>query len=290
MVRFMPPPLARLVTLALQTRVHQDGLAPAAVGVSTPVAVMPSDLVGLPTAYRMTQRAAALDPYEPGEQSPLRRALSEFRKAVRPNRRPKGKAYVLFEFDFRARNLALTTPEAVKEASLKWKRMGEEERAPWVTKARNEPQPLEGVEPLRDEVAQEDFVDELAGDPAYMFFLFDYRATHVGLTRAEASMQAGSKWKSMTDTEKAPFFELAARERFPPTEPPAPKDDFAEEERYIQQNAKAFLIDARATNVGMSPEDSLRLAAARWRGMSSEERAIWDKTAVPAMAASKEEQ
>lgn len=112
MVRFMPPPLARLVTLALQTRVHQDGLAPAAVGVSTPVAVMPSDLVGLPTAYRMTQRAAALDPYEPGEQSPLRRALSEFRKAVRPNRRPKGKAYVLFEFDFRARNLALTTPEA----------------------------------------------------------------------------------------------------------------------------------------------------------------------------------
>lgn len=64
MVRFAPPPLARLVTLALQARVHQDGLAPAAVGVAAPLLpsapheVTPMGHLGPATAYRASELGA----------------------------------------------------------------------------------------------------------------------------------------------------------------------------------------------------------------------------------------
>mmetsp|Transcript_33130 Transcript_33130/g.65754 ORF Transcript_33130/g.65754 Transcript_33130/m.65754 type:complete len:348 (+) Transcript_33130:75-1118(+) len=64
MVRFLPPQLARLVTLGLQARIHQDGLAPAAVdaGASRALGVAPADpfaVAGGPTGYRVSSHAAA---------------------------------------------------------------------------------------------------------------------------------------------------------------------------------------------------------------------------------------
>mmetsp|Transcript_67370 Transcript_67370/g.195099 ORF Transcript_67370/g.195099 Transcript_67370/m.195099 type:complete len:316 (+) Transcript_67370:75-1022(+) len=63
MVRFLPPQLARLVTLGLQARIHQDGLAPAAVdaGASRALGVAPADpfaVAGGPTGYRVSSRSA----------------------------------------------------------------------------------------------------------------------------------------------------------------------------------------------------------------------------------------
>jgi len=70
MVRFLPPQLARLVTLGLQARVHQEGLAPAAVGfpnagASQALGLTPADplaVAGGPTGYRVSSRAATQMP------------------------------------------------------------------------------------------------------------------------------------------------------------------------------------------------------------------------------------
>jgi len=75
MVRFLPPQLARLVTLGLQARIHQDGLAPSAVGIpnggaSQALGVAPADplsVAGGPTGYRVSSRGAGKMPAKPAK-------------------------------------------------------------------------------------------------------------------------------------------------------------------------------------------------------------------------------
>jgi len=100
MVRFLPPQLARLMTLALQARVHQDGLAPAtmgapAVGAARAVGAMPADPFGVaggPTGYRATSFAAASDASDASdavEERPrgIRRFLNRMRRSKMPAKR-----------------------------------------------------------------------------------------------------------------------------------------------------------------------------------------------------------
>jgi len=119
MVRFFPPQLARLITIGLQARVHQDGLAPTAlsmpnVGASAAVGVVtPAGPLGTatgPTGYRRSSRGIGRMPPKQhtynapvagGERVPLEEAL---RRLSDGNKRFVTKKAETFE-KWSARNL-----------------------------------------------------------------------------------------------------------------------------------------------------------------------------------------
>ncbi|XP_049826522.1 uncharacterized protein LOC126266486 [Aethina tumida] len=62
----------------------------------------------------------------------------------------------------------------------------------------------------RDSETDNDDRKTMSGNP-YLFFLKSFRKTHSGVKGSELSKLGAEKWKTMTDDEKQPFYDLAEK-------------------------------------------------------------------------------
>mmetsp|Transcript_11627 Transcript_11627/g.33117 ORF Transcript_11627/g.33117 Transcript_11627/m.33117 type:complete len:171 (+) Transcript_11627:66-578(+) len=144
MVRLVPPRLSGLVTLALQARVHQQGLAPMAVDVPMQSPLTAASSVALggvhppPTSYRTSQRAAKKksnkksgDTDEGNSPQPLVDGGSPVDENDAVNFLP----YSFFLSEFRVSHPHLEPDEARKKGNAQWKEMTTEQKAPFYAMA-----------------------------------------------------------------------------------------------------------------------------------------------------------
>jgi len=243
MVRLVPARLARLVTLALQARVHHEGLAPAALGLAgappLPQRVLPAVRAGppaAPTGYRSSRRAAS--EVEPEAEVPERTPRAYMRRILSLTKTKKkgdgekaetkdiegtadGDAFLYFFHDV-IRNAPVNTikdhVQASKLTGARWATMTPEQREPYVKLA--EERQLTRValagelddedQAAADRARSDKSLDEAADFAAFIYYLFDeIRGRGLGSSRVRAFTMALSKWNGMPLEAKAPYVEAS---------------------------------------------------------------------------------
>mmetsp|Transcript_9262 Transcript_9262/g.19042 ORF Transcript_9262/g.19042 Transcript_9262/m.19042 type:complete len:352 (+) Transcript_9262:131-1186(+) len=185
--------------------------------------------------------------------------------------------------------------EFMAAAAADWKSLSPNSKAPFESAYH-----VDKVQYDRDYQA---FVDRWRRDPerpkkpptAYLAFAADVRSQNPTLKASEQAKLAGGKWKAMSAAEKQPYQNRVApqvesyREQMK-----AYKDSGKEaawkERRGMRDPEKPkrpvsgffmFVAEVRAQNPSLKVTEQAKLAGGRWKAMSAEEKAPFERRAAP---------